>query len=286
MKLTIAASALLLAGLISTDAQAADWSDTSLNYRYGSKFAEPFNNQNISKHILGLTDVRGFHSGVSYMNLDLLLSNSKDPRSLGSSDGATEAYLVYRYTFDLAKLLNKTIRFGAIKSMGPTLGFDLNSRNDVAYNSRKQMIVTGPTLSWDVPAGHLNTSLLILRESNAPSGPFPPISNVKGRYTYKTHPMLAVNWSLPVGSLPLAFEGYANFIGSKGKDEVGNQTGAETDIDMQLMWDVGRSMGGAKNTFRLGVEYQYWKNKFGNTSATAGRGSFAKTPMIRGEYHF
>lgn len=286
MKLTTLASALLVTGLLSPVSQAADWSDTSLSYRYGTKFAEPFNNQDISKNIFGFTDVRGFSSGVSFLNVDYLLSDSKDPQSLGSSRGAQEVYLVYRYTIDLSKILNKTIRFGAIKSMGPTLGFDLNSKHDVGYNSRKQMIVTGPTLGWDVPSGHLNTGILILRESNAPSGPFPPISTVKGRYTYKTHPMLAIDWSLPVGSLPLAFEGYANFIASKGKDEVGNETGAETNIDMQLMWDVGRSMGGAKNTFKLGVEYQYWKNKFGNTTATAGSGSFARTPMIRGEYHF
>ena len=37
----------------------------------------------------------------------------------------------------------------------------------------------------------------------------------------------------------------------------------------------------------LGLEYQYWKNKFGNNrSGPAGSGAFAKTPMIRAEYHF
>ena len=38
--------------------------------------------------------------------------------------------------------------------------------------------------------------------------------------------------------------------------------------------------------FKLGIEYQYWKNKFGNSASIAGPGSFAKTPMIRAEYHF
>jgi hypothetical protein len=41
-----------------------------------------------------------------------------------------------------------------------------------------------------------------------------------------------------------------------------------------------------KNTFRVGFEYQYWKNKFGNSEAVAGPGTLAKTPMVRAEYHF
>ena len=78
-----------------------------------------------------------------------------------------------------------------------------------------------------------------------------------------------------------AFEGYANFIAEKGLDETGNPTGAETNIDMQLMYDAGAHFGQTKNRFRVGVEYQFWNNKFGNTRATTGgRGQRASTPMI------
>ena len=40
-------------------------------------------------------------------------------------------------------------------------------------------------------------------------------------------------------------------------------------------------------SFKVGLEYKCWKNKFGNDSAgQAGSGAFAKTPMIRAEYNF
>ena len=56
---------------------------------------------------------------------------------------------------------------------------------------------------------------------------------------------------------------------------------------MQLMFDAGAAMGHKKNVFKVGLEYQYWSNKFGNTSATTGgQGYRAKTPMVRAEYHF
>ncbi|MDP3672470.1 MAG: outer envelope protein [Telluria sp.] len=270
---------------ISAGAQAADWSDTSISWRAGNKFAEPFNPQDVKKNIFALTHVSGYKYGSNFFNVDLLQSDSRDPGSLTQRSGAQEAYVVYRHTLDIGKLRGADIKFGPVRGVGATFGFDWNAKNDVGYNSRKRMLVAGPTLMWDVP-GFLNTSLLVLRESNAPSGAFPPISQVSGRYTYDTHPMLTASWGIPVATL-VSFEGYANWIASKGKDEVGNQTGVETNIDMQVMFDAGAAMGHKKNVFRVGLEYQYWNNKFGNTSGTTGgKGFRAKTPMIRAEYHF
>ncbi|MBA5638336.1 outer envelope protein [Duganella sp. LX20W] len=278
----ISLACLCLAG---TAAHAANWSDTSISWRTGNDYREPFNPKDIKKNIFALTSVSGYNYGTNFFNVDLLLSDKNDPASLTQTSGAQEAYVLYRHTLDLAKVSGTSMKFGPVNSVGLTAGFDINTKNDVGYNSRKRMLVLGPTLMWDVP-GHLNTSLLLLNESNAPSGAFPPISTVTGRYTYKTHAMLAADWGIPVTSL-VSFEGFANFIAAKGKDEVGNDTGAETNIDMQLMLDAGAAMGHAKNVFKVGIEYQYWHNKFGNTSATTGgQGNTAKTPMLRAEYHF
>lgn len=264
---------------------AADWSDTSLSFRTGNRFQEPFNPQAISKNIFALTHASGYQYGSNFFNVDFLQSDSKDPASLTQNSGAQEAYVVYRHTLDLGKITGKNMQFGAVRGVGITAGFDWNTKNDVGYNSRKRMLVLGPSLMWEVP-GFLNTSLVLLQESNAPSGAFPPISNVKSRYHYKTHPMLTMSWGIGL-SEQISFEGYANFIANKGSNEVGQQTGAETNIDMQLMWDVSHLMGSKPKTFKLGVEYQYWNNKFGNTDAiTHGNGYRANSPMLRAEYHF
>jgi hypothetical protein len=192
---------------------------------------------------------------------------------------------VYRNTTDIGKVIGQDLVYGYVKGVGATIGFDWNTKNDVGYNSRKRMLVAGPTLMWDVP-GYLNTSILLLRESNAPSGAFPPISQVTDRYSYETHPMFSASWGIPVAD-GWSFEGYLNFIAQKGRDETGNATGAETNLDMEIMYDIGRHFSQPKNRFRLGFEYQLWNNKFGNTSATTGnRGQRATTPMVRAEYHF
>jgi nucleoside-specific outer membrane channel protein Tsx len=265
-------------------AQAADWSDTSIGYRYGTDFAEPFNANDIAKNIVNLNHVSGYKYGSNFFNVDLLLSDKKDPSSAGASTGAQEAYVVYRHTLDLAKVTGSSFKFGPVRGVGAVAGFDWNTKTDAGYNSKKRMLVAGPSLMMDVP-GFLNVSLLALWESNAPYSTFSHTATP--RYSYDTHAMLNVVWGIPVGSLPLSFEGFANIIAAKGKNEFGGNTAAETNVDMQLMYDLSPLVGAGKNKFKLGLEYQFWKNKFGNNAAgAAGKGAFAHTPMVRAEYHF
>jgi nucleoside-specific outer membrane channel protein Tsx len=279
LRLTVA----LAAAFAATASHAADWSDTSIGYRTGSQFAEPFGANDIHKDILDLNHVSGYKYGSNFFNVDLLLSDKKDPASPNSSNGAQEVYMVYRHTLDLEKTTGASLKWGPIRGVGLTMGFDANVKDDAGYNSKKRMLVAGPTLNLDVP-GFLAVSVLQLWESNAPYNEF--TSTATPRYHYKPHPMLTAAWGIPIGSLPLSFEGFLNFIASKGKDEFGGNTKPETNIDMQLMYDVG-TLWGAKNTFKAGLEYQYWRNKFGNDhEGPAGDGAFAKTPMVRAEYHF
>jgi nucleoside-specific outer membrane channel protein Tsx len=273
-----------IAMLAASAAQAADWSDTSIGYRYGTKFAEPFGSNDIKKSIIDLNHVSGYSYGSNFLNVDLLLSDKKDPSSPGSTTGASEVYIVYRHTLDLSKVSGEKLAFGPVRNVGLTAGFDANVKVDAGYNSRKQMLVLGPTLMLDVP-GFLNVSLLALKESNAPYSKFS--GTATDRYTYKTHLMLTAAWGIPLGKLPLAFEGFANYIGTKGTNEFGGATAPEFNFDGQVMLDVGTVAGGAPGKFKVGFEYQYWRNKFGNpASGAAGSGATAKTPMIRAEYHF
>ncbi len=278
-------AAALAVAAVAAPTFAADWSDTSMGFRTGTRYAEPFNPNAIEKNILNLTHVSGYKYGTNFFNADLLLSDKKDPAGAGSTNGAAEVYIVYRNTLEYGKLTGKPMKMGPIKDIGAVLGFDANAKTDAGYNSKKRMLVAGGTLMMDVP-GFLNIGLVALWESNAPYNTFTKTSTP--RYTYDTHPMLTAAWAIPLpGGLPLSFEGFANVIAAKGKNEFGAETAVETNIDMQVMYDLSGLVGAGKNTLRLGVEYQYWKNKFGNNaSGPAGKGAFAKTPMIRAEYHF
>lgn len=279
---------LLVASLLApVAARAADWSDVALGWGVGDRFREPYNPEAIRKNIYSLTWISGYKTGNQFFNLDLLKSDHRDPASLNGRGGALEAYVTYRYNFDLGKLSGRDFSAGPVRGLGLSAGFDWNTKHDVAYNSRKRMWVLGPQLRWAMPEGaRFNTALLMAWESNAPHGPFPPISNVHGRYHYRAHPMLALDWGIPLGH-GWNFEGFANWIAAKGRDETGQVTGAETLIDARLMYDAGAAMGLRQHALKLGFRYQYWRNKFGNTRATTGgQGYVASTPMLQAEYHF
>jgi nucleoside-specific outer membrane channel protein Tsx len=268
--------------------QAADWSDTSLSLRYGTAFAEPYDNNadgsrtDITKAIFALTNVTGYKYGSTFINIDFLQSNSKDPGGgIAGNPGAQEVYGVFRNTLDIGKVTGMALKMGPVRGYGVTAGIDVNTKND-GYASKKRMFVVGPTVMFEVP-GFLNVSALLFDESNAPNA-------IARRYHYKNHAAFEADWGIGIGDLPLSFNGYAQFITAKGKDEFGAQTAPETHLDMDLMLDVGSLAGLSKKTWLVGVEYEYWRNKFGNKTATgpflAGDGATASTPMVRVEYHF
>ena len=264
--------------------QAADWSDTYIGYRTGSKFAEPFGSNDIHKDIINFSHVSGYKYGSNFFNVDYLMSDEKDPAFAGATHGAREVYIVYRHTLDLEKVSGTAFKFGPVRGLGATAGFDVNTKDDAGYNSKKQMFVLGPTVFLDVP-GFLNVSLLLLWESNAPYSTFSHTG--VPRYSYKKHPMLTAAWGIPLGGSGFSFEGFMNYIAAKGTNEFGGGTKPETNFDGQIMYDASPLVGAAPRTFKVGVEYQYWRNKFGNNhNGPAGDGAFAKTTMIRAEYHF
>ena len=153
MKTTVlargAAAAAIAAAAV--PATAADWSDTSIGLRYGNKFAEPFNPNDIKKAIVNLNHVSGYKYGTNFFNADFLVSNYRDPAGAGSTNGAQEVYIVYRHTLDLGKVTGGSYKYGPVRGMGLTAGFDVNAKTDAGYNSKKRMLVAGPTLFMDVP---------------------------------------------------------------------------------------------------------------------------------------
>ena len=283
MNLTHRLCALAIAGA-SVPVAAQDWSDTSIGVRHGSGFREPYIPDPIAKTIVDLEHASGYRYGTNFFNVDMLMSDSRDPASPGSTNGAQEAYVVYRHFLDAGKVLGRDFKAGPIRDWGLAAGFDWNTKNDAGYNSRKRMWMLGPTVNFDV-TGFLDVGVHELWESNAPYDAY--TGTGVPRYRYRPHPMLASTWGLPLGSLPFVFEGYADFITAKGRDEFGAQTAPETHVDAQIMWQAGSVPGSKPGTWRLGFEYEFWKNKFGNDwHGPAGHGAFAHTPMARAEVHF
>lgn len=274
---TFAISVLMLGAV--TSVNALDWSDNSIGYLYGTRFAEPGVDDPIAKNIVEFTHVDGYKYGGNFLNVQVLFSDNKDPAS-GGSNGATEVYLVYRHQLSLNKISGKNFSWGPVRDWSLSAGVDWNTKN-TDFAPAKRMFVVGPTLNLDVP-GFWDFSVMYRSESNHNGLPFAQEHDVRFDDTY----YLETAWGIPfqLGSVPFKFKGFANFIPPKGKDGFGNDTVSETLVHTALLVDVGQLAFGKKDTFFAGVGYEYWKNKYGSSSSDAS-GTEANTPFLNLEWH-
>ncbi|AXK39059.1 outer membrane protein OmpK [Crenobacter cavernae] len=264
-------------------AQAATWSDTFVGYRYGTDFHEPNNPEDVKKNVVQLGHASGYAYGSNFFNVDVLMSDDKDPangatRGDGGS-GAQEIYVAYRTQLHLSKVTGRDFSFGPVKDFALTGGFDLNTKN-TAVAPQKQMFVIGPTVKFGLPNnGFADFSVFYRTEKNHNN--FATPKDIRFDDTYQ----LNLAWKAPfqVGPAPFKFQGFADYIGTKG-----NNTKQEILMRASLMVDVGQVVAGKKDTVYAGVGYEYWHNKFGNNPGTGnqpGLGLKTTAPTLNLEWH-
>ncbi|MGB7989325.1 MAG: hypothetical protein WCF44_08005 [Candidatus Methylophosphatis roskildensis] len=284
----LAALAVIAAVGHVSSAAAATWSDNFIGYRFGTRFHEPSNPNDVQKHVLQFTHSSGYSIGQNFLNLDILQSDDKDPAN-GSTNGATEFYATYRHQIHLGKAFDKNLAFGPVKEVALTLGVDLNTKN-TRFAPRKRLLLIGPTLKFDLPVpGFFDLSLLAGKEWNhcGLGAPACPRSDI----AFDPQLVLSLVWGIPfqAGAVPLKFQGFLNYNTEKGNDYAGVKTKAETLMRTSLMVDVGQMVSSKKNTFLVGVGYELWLNKFGNHAFGNGAvkpGIDTHTPTFQMEAHF
>ena len=175
------------------------------------------------------------------------------------------------------------LAYGFIRDMALTAGFDLNTKN-TTFAPRKQVIVVGPTVKFDVP-GFLDVGAWYYRERNH-CGIDPCLApDARSQLTFDSTYLLNATWGIPfhIGKVPLKFQGFVNYVGDKGKDYTHQDTAKETLLRTSLMADVGQVVAGVARSVYAGVGYEYWHNKYGSQP---GVGTQVHAPQFQLEWHF
>jgi hypothetical protein len=271
----VAAASLLLP---TGGANAQIFQDNSFEYRYGTRFREPGNTQDIEKNIVNYTHVDGYKWGGNFLSIDYLMSAGNDPAN-NFGDGAREIYAVYRHTLSYNKITGHKGGWGPIADFGLTLGGDVNSKNDF-FAAGKQLVVAGPYVAWAVPVGFFNTSFNWCKEWNH--------NGIVGvNVEFESHFCFEAAWSIPINVhfTTMKFNGFFNVVTPKGRDGFGAETKTEVLTRSEIMFDIGELFHHRKNFIEAGFAYEYWLNKFGNDHDTVP-GALANTPMFVGRVHF
>jgi hypothetical protein len=267
-------------------ATALDWSDNSFRIQWGPTYHEPATAKaDIAKTTLNFTHASGDKLGGTFLSVDMLMSDKKDPISDGSSQGATEVFAVMRRGFSLNSMTeSKTFSFPGVRDVNADLGLDIGTKNN-SFASHIVRPFLGASLAFDVP-GFLNVGAYVTKEwnnngwmnatSSTPAG---------GAVDFNTTGAVLASWGVPLGSLPLQFAGFANVILPKGKDGFGNQTATEVIVQPKLVWDVAKTFT-KKSGYDLAVGYHYWLNKYGNDNSLAvNAGSLSNTVFVEAAIH-
>lgn len=249
IKLGTAAAACLAA----STTMAADWSDTEVQLLHGSKFNDngAFGGQKFAKDILTLQHASGYKYGRNFFFVDMLKSDSQD-------NNYGEVYGEYYHTLSLSKVAGYDGSKSFLKDIGVTAGINYGAKNS-AFGANPKILLLGPTFDLAMPGfAFFNVDVLMYDDRSTHSGFGGGYNCGSKKTTYQVTPA----WNLPfsIGPAKFSFEGFVDFIGSHGtcKEQVLTQP--------QLRWDVGNHFGKPGTVF-LGIEYQYWKNKFGSAQS-------------------
>lgn len=263
---------LMAVAMLSLSAQAADWSDTSVGYRYVSQQSEPGVTHSVSKNILNLTHVSGDKQGMNFFTIDLLKSASNDP-SNGGTSGAQEWYGFYKRSFSMQGLTGKPVTLGFAKDVNLNLRVDAGAKN-TTFAPAPLKLRAGFSAAMPVSAGFWDLGVDVYKEKNH--------NGIVGKdVNFDAALALTSAWAIPAG--PGTFAGFFDIVGPKGNDGFGSKTKVETLLRATYMLDIA----GPKSGLKAGVGVEHWNNKFGCNNS----GSFVKdsckatTPMLLAEYH-
>lgn len=215
-----------------------EWTNTEIQYLHGDGYRVPGNDNDIANSIVTVTHADGWALGRNFFFMDTLISEGGEPSQVN-------LYGEFYSSLSLSRLSGRNLSFGWIKDLNVTAGVNLGESMD-SPQSGTRVILYGATLDLNLPGFNYFNIDFLRFDTQEPR-------ELHGSW------QITPAWQLPftIAGSKWSFEGFADFISA-------NDSGvARTALAQpQLRLDVG-DFYGYTNHFFVGIEYQYWHNKYG-----------------------
>ena len=224
---TLLATTLAAGTMFSASSQAEMyWSDNSISLLYGDQYAVIEEEQSV----MTIEHASGHNWGSAFFFMDRLIGET----------GSKETYSELSPRFSLSALTGEKLSFGAVKDVfiATTYESGVNSSGFAQDN-----YLYGVSADWDAPGfAFLQTSVYYADNENVDDDE-----------------QLTIAFGVPfsIGSLDMMFDGYLDWS-TKQDDHA-----EDIHFNPQLKANVGKYLGITKSKLEMGIEYSYWKNKFG-----------------------
>ncbi|MCJ8304890.1 outer membrane protein OmpK [Shewanella sp.] len=218
------------------------WSDFSVTALYGDSFeVDPAEQTTITLETAG-----GWKYGDWFAFQDFVYFND------APSDSNHANYGEYGTRFSASKIFDSKVGFGPLTDLSLALQYEQG-------NAAASTILYGIGSDWAVPGfSYLNVNVYYRSELSNPSS-FDKRGHSDGW-------QLAPSWRIDFGDTGIVFDGYIDWVFSPSEDAYEPML----HINPQLKYDLGAVINGKSGKFYVGVEYDYWKNKYGIPNGIPG----------------
>ncbi len=226
--LTCALPSLLAVSAHAEEGGFIQWSSSNIQVLRGSQFEVGPE----ERTIVTLEHANSWKYGDFFAFADLIWPDEGD---------ATQ-YAEFSPRFSLSKMTGQEFKAGPIKDLSVSTTIE-------TPKDRKARFLYGLGVDFDVPGFAYFKTNFYVRDD-------PALDDSTWQAT--------LVWKKPfnIGNTKWVTEGFADFSGAEGT------SAANQFIVPRVLMDVGAASGGAKDTFFVGVEYSYWRNKFGIDGVT------------------
>lgn len=252
MNFKLAPLSLALAGSLLAAPAFAEmhWQNNSLTYLYGKNFAVD-SGQDGREAAIQQTITFEHASGWSWGDMFLFVDH-KWFNGHSGSDGRTY-YGEFAPRLSLGKVSGKDMSFGPIKDVLIASTYERGENGNQVY-------LLGPGFDLDAPGFDRLAFNFYYRKPDGSTG------NPSGQW--QITPTWAI--TIPVGKSDILFDGYIDWVvNDAGSKNSGNYLAKNLHINPQIKYDLGKALDKKAGMLYVGIEYDYWSNKYGIEDSSA-----------------
>ena len=212
------------------------WQSNSLTYLWGKNFkVNPSTQQTLS-----FEHAYGWKYGDNFLFVDKIFYQGQ--KDAGNGPNTYYGEISPRLSFN--KIFDQKLSFGPVKDVLLAMTYEFGEGDTEAY-------LIGPGFDLDIP-GFDYFQLNFYQRTTDGSRP--------GDNVWQITPVWA--YTIPVGSSDVLSDGFMDWVVDNDESRRGTYH-ANLHFNPQIKYDLGKAMHLGEKQLYVGVEYDYWKNKYG-----------------------
>ena len=235
-------SSLMAAGalLVAAPAMSGDllqWQSNSLTYLYGKDFAV---NPEIQQTFT-FEHADGWKYGDNFVFLDYINYNGKKDSGVGNAT----TYGEISPRFSMGKIFGQKFELGPIKDVLLATTYEFGEGDVESY-------LIGPGFDLSIPGFDYFQLNFYKRYHDG---------HRAGNGAWQITPVWS--YTIPVGKSDILIDGFMDWVVDNKQSTTKGDYHSNLHFNPQIKYDLGKAMSLAERQLYVGIEYDYWSNKYG-----------------------